>query len=119
MLKLVAAIVCESASELPPYTLVGVRKRWASPPNEICVYLEVFNFTGDPYEATARIRRRSVEVASFESELVLMTRRDRDEIILALPLDDFEPKSYSIDVLLDGVVADTIWVDFGHTKAAP
>lgn len=118
MLKLVTAVVCESVSETPPYSLVRVRKRWRTPPSEIFVYLELFNFTGDPYEVTARIRRRSATVATYETELVLMTRRDHDEIVIALPLENVEPKSYSIDILLDNVVADTLWVDFGHPKAA-
>ncbi|MCZ7606433.1 MAG: hypothetical protein M5U25_10235 [Planctomycetota bacterium] len=118
MLKLVTAVVCESASEAAPYTLIRVRKRWRTPPAELCVYLEVLNATGEPYDVAAQIRRKSTIVAAFETELVLMSKRDLDEVILTLPLEGLEPRTYGINLLLNGVVADTLWVDFGHPEAA-
>lgn len=103
MLSVVTAITCESASELPPYTLHKVRTRWRRPPESLCVYVEVLNLTGEPYDISAEVWRRSSRIASFERELILMSRRDRDEVILALNLENrIKPKTHSLRILLNG-----------------
>lgn len=119
MLKLVSAIACELASESPPYTLKSVRKTWRKPPNQFCLYLEIWNYSGGPFDVTVELWRRSTKVAEFLYDLILMTKRDREELVTDIVVPELQPKTYSLRILLNGQLADTMYLDFGSKSAAP
>ena len=116
MLSVVNAVVCEAISKARPFTLKRVRKRWRTPPSQLCVYLEITNPSEEPYDIAFELWRGQEFMSASEIELIPASK-GIDEHTNILEFDGLEPKSHLLIVLLNGKPAGKIRMDFGHPEA--
>jgi hypothetical protein len=114
--NIAAIITCDDVSRIAPYSLIRVRRTWATPPKRLVVYVEVQNPTREAYSFSIYLSRGKSIVQQSEAELVLRGQR-RVEHIQIWDTLDIEPKSHRMMIEIDGVAAASVGLDFGDPTA--
>ena len=114
-LTVVSAVCCENVSATWPYTLERVRFRWASPPDEFCVWVQVQNLSEKSFTWRFEVTRVSDLVYASEDELIL-SGSTRVERFARFQGADLEAKTYRLNVVLNDVVASSFLIDLGSKE---
>ena len=110
-------VVCEHATRTAPHTLRRVRRSWKEPPSSFGIYIE-FQRQNEQREFAWRIRiwRGNRPLGETVEELELGGRKFV-ECVNNVALQSAEPKTYRLEVLIDGVPQASTMIDFGDTEA--
>jgi len=112
-------VTCDSISRTVPFTLRRVRRHWRWPPHRLGIYIEFQRHDeGAEFSWCLRIWRGTVLIDSTVSELELPGTRFI-EYTQETRLQDASPKTYRLEVVIDGVSAASTVIDFGAQEAAP
>lgn len=119
MILITRLVTCSEVTAEPPHTLVHVRRNWRNPPPSFAVFIEFFR--QDEQTAFAwsiRILRGSTLIAETASELELPGGRFV-EAAFDVSLQEAAAKTYTVEVLVDGVAEASTLLDFGSPEALP
>jgi hypothetical protein len=110
-------VTCERFSREAPYTLYRVRRFWVKPPRAFGIYLEFFRQRpAETFTFQLRLWRGTILADYIGEELVLAGERYEEFAI------EFEPlllaaKTFSLELLVNGVPVDRTNLDFGCETA--
>ena len=114
--ELINFAACDEADAGPPLRLFGIRRYWPRTPERVDLWAEISNPDEQDFYWSIRVLRGSRLVYESVEELVLTGDRYAS-IVVQLYTPDAEPKTYSIEFLLNGVFARRLVVDFGFNEA--
>lgn len=107
-----SVVPCESISWDEFFSLNNVRYAWPEPPMTVSLWIEILNPAERELTLEVQLYRRGLLVRESTEELILGTDR-RYEADVELVVGDLERKSYTVRVVLNGVAAQMISLDFG------
>lgn len=107
-----SVVPCEAVSWDGFFTLKKVRYAWPEPPMLVSLWNEILNPAERELTLEVQLFRRDALVRESAEELILGTDR-RYEVDVELVVGDLERKSYTVRVVLNGVEAQLISLDFG------
>lgn len=111
-IRVVACVAAEETVGDWPVSLLGVRFRWQAPPLKLAVWVRISNLPEGPFGLRLQVSRGRTLVFSSVEELIL-PGADFTEKVFTLGGRNLRPKTYRVDVLLDGRVAHKMVLDFG------
>lgn len=106
------AVPCERLVWTDFFTLERVRFAWSEPPEKLFLWVEVINPAEREAEISVQVFRRTTLIQETGEELLLGNSR-RFEVDIELTAGDLDRKTYTIRVLLNGVAAHALTLDFG------
>lgn len=116
--RVAGLIVCSDMSTKPVLVLRDVRRRWHRPPLSFCLVADIDNPTEQSFSWQVVVMRRGVEI-DRTPETLEINSLSQVFIPTRLGVGDAQPRSYTVQWLLDGSVSATISLDFGDPEAAP
>lgn len=111
-LSVEAIAVCEALEWDGYYSLHRIRFAWNRPPDRCFLWVSINNPAEREVAVSVQVFRRGELVQESGDELLLGNTR-RLETDVELHTADFERKTYTVQVSLNGVAAERIIVDFG------
>lgn len=113
---IVNAVVCDRVSDAQPYDLYRVEYRWSKPPKTLAIWVEISNPAERSFTIGLALYRGRSFVGDTSEELILEGRSTWEGHWEFATASGLQAKAYSFVVLLEGVPARTIPVDFGHPE---
>jgi hypothetical protein len=116
-LRVVACAVAEDVQGDWPVSLLRVRFRWHEPPARFAIWLRVANLPESDFGLRVQVSRGRKLVFSSVEELIL-PGTDFVERVFVLARRNLRPKTYRVDVLLNGLVAHKLILDLGAPEVS-
>jgi len=111
--RVINAVLCDRLNISGRANVLGAGSKWPSPPARICLWVEIENLSEVEFAVSAQIRRGARLIDETHAELVLAGESYWQTGFEWEDLEEFQPKTYSFTVLVDGLPARTIVADFG------
>lgn len=107
------AVACEKIRVGRRITLVDVGPRWSHPPSSLGLWIELSNPSERAFQVEVQIWRGKLMLDESPTELVLAGQAHWQAVFQWETMAEYERKTYTIVVLVDGLMSRTITVDFG------
>lgn len=116
MLEVRNMIACDAISAEEPYTLTSVRFAWSRPPSEFALWCDIGNPSERAFSVQLQVYRLKELVFTSDEELVL-SGLEGFQKYYRFVAGALQVKTYAFRLLLNGVPARTLVLDFGAREA--